>query len=63
MSPNQMKHTHLIFTTRHAKGAVLMSNIIYGREKCYERDVKEYEKECWLSGISQGRATYRGAPN
>jgi len=37
---------YLIFTTRHAKGAVLMSNIIYGREKCYKRDVKEYEKEC-----------------
>jgi three-Cys-motif partner protein len=37
---------YLIFTTRHPKGAVLMSDIIYGREKRYERDVKEYEKEC-----------------
>lgn len=36
---------YLIFATRHPKGAILMSNIIYGREKDYERDVKEYEQE------------------
>jgi three-Cys-motif partner protein len=36
---------HLVFATRHPKGAVLMSDTIYGRERSYERDVKEYEKE------------------
>ena len=41
----QLKY-HLIFTTRHPKGAILMSDIIHGREKCYERDVKDYEREC-----------------
>jgi three-Cys-motif partner protein len=37
---------YLIFVTRHPKGAILMSNIIYARERCYERDVKEYKEEC-----------------
>jgi hypothetical protein len=37
---------YLVFATRHPKGAILMSDIIYGRERSYERDVKEYEEEC-----------------
>jgi len=37
---------YLIFRTRHPKGAILMSNTIYGRERCYERDVTEYEEQC-----------------
>lgn len=35
---------YLVFATRHPKGAILMSNIIWGRERCYESDVKEYEE-------------------
>lgn len=37
---------HLLFATRHPKGAILMSDVIYGREKCYERDVESYKQEC-----------------
>jgi three-Cys-motif partner protein len=40
----QLKY-YLIFATRHPKGAILMSDTIYGRERCYERDVREYEEE------------------
>ena len=36
---------YLLFATAHPKGAILMSNIVHGCEKCYERDVQEYERE------------------
>lgn len=40
----QLKY-NLLFATRHPKGAILMSNIVYGIERRYEQDVKEYEEE------------------
>ena len=33
----------LMFATRHPKGAILMSNTVYGREETYEREVEDYK--------------------
>jgi three-Cys-motif partner protein len=38
----QVKY-YLIFATRHAKGAVLMNDVVYSQEQSYERDVQEYK--------------------
>ena len=35
---------YLLFATRHPKGALLMSDTVYHREKCYDREVNEYQK-------------------
>ena len=34
---------YLLFLTRHPLGRIVMSDIIYGREECYERDVREWQ--------------------
>jgi len=45
----------LLFSTCHPKGAILMSRIVYSREKSYDRDVKEYEK--WIKESDPNRQT------
>src|SRR5205085_10954648 len=34
---------HLVFATRHAKGAVVMSDTVFNREDDYEQDVRDYK--------------------
>jgi len=43
---------HLVFATRHPKGAVLMNDTIYNREETYELEVREYQNGQSLRQLS-----------